>query len=149
MAFHNIQVFLFKFNVPLPSHQVTSTRAFVLHVRYYVLVVGFHLFPLCSRQSACFLSLILSSFTFHCLWWAICIHSSRVCIRLSCTPTCATLLAVATGLVSRQLLHLQLPHPGLPHLTVATEALHLATGPRYSGPNGQHTPQVRVAAQCW
>lgn len=63
MAFHNIQVFLFKFNVPLPSHQVTSTRAFVLHVRYYVLVVGFHLFPLCSRHSACFLSLILSSFT--------------------------------------------------------------------------------------
>lgn len=63
MAFHNIQVFLFKFNVPLPSHQVTSTRAFVLHVRYYVLVVGFHLFPSCSRQSACFLSLILSSFT--------------------------------------------------------------------------------------
>lgn len=40
---------------------MTSTRA--LHVRYYVLVVGFHLFPLCSRQSACFLSLILSSFT--------------------------------------------------------------------------------------
>lgn len=40
---------------------MTSTRA--LHVRYYVLVVGFHLFPLCSRHSACFLSLILSSFT--------------------------------------------------------------------------------------